>query len=157
VKMDIGTTNSAVSSSSVEINASATVPIINQRRANTTVSVASGQTILIGGLIATTDDKRMRKVPWLGDIPVLGVMFRKSHNTRERKELLVLLTPQVLSMSHETGEAKDAQRVTREQLDRSRIKDEIQRDDLQKQLLDPLFPGMEREKAPAGGKNDKSL
>ena len=157
VKMDIGTTNSALSSSSVEINSSATVPIINQRRATTTVSVPSGQTILIGGLIATTDDKRTKKVPWLGDIPVIGAMFRKSHNTRERKELLVLLTPQILSNSAEASAAKDIEKLTREQLDRSRIKDEIQRDDLQKQLLDPLFPEIEMEKAPVKEKGDKSL
>lgn len=156
VKMDIGTTNSALSSSSVEINASATVPIINQRRATTTVSVPSGQTILIGGLIATTDDKRTRKVPWLGDIPVLGAMFRKSNNTRERKELLVLLTPQILGNNTEATAAKDIEKVTREQLDRSRIKDEIQRDDLQRQVLDPLYPDLEQKKEPAPSKGDKS-
>lgn len=157
VKLDIGTTNSAVSSSSVPISKDVSAPIINQRRANTTVSVPSGQTILIGGLIATTDDKRMVKVPWLGDIPVIGAMFRKSHNTRERKELLILLTPQILSGSQEEGTVKDMQKVTREQLDRSRIQDEIKRDDLQKQLLDPLFPNIERESSPAKGKGDKSL
>lgn len=157
VKMEIGTTNSAISSTSVKINASATVPIINQRRANTTVSVPSGQTILIGGLIATTDDKRMTKVPWLGDIPVIGAMFRKSHNTRERKELLILLTPQILSNASEAKETKDIETMTREQLDRSGIKNQIKRDDLQKQLLDPLFPDkeMKNEKPPA--KDAKSL
>ncbi len=157
VKLEIGTTNSAVSSSSVPISKDISAPIINQRRANTTVSVPSGQTILIGGLIATTDDKRMVKVPWLGDIPVIGAMFRKSHNTRERKELLILLTPQILSGSQEEGTVKDMQKVTREQLDRSRIQDEIKRDDLQKQLLDPLFPNIERENSPPKGKGDKSL
>lgn len=157
VKLDIGTTNSAVSSSSVPISKDVSAPIINQRRANTTVSVPSGQTILIGGLIATTDDKRMVKVPWLGDIPVIGAMFRKSHNTRERKELLILLTPQILGGSLEEGTVKDMQKVTREQLDRSRIQDEIKRDDLQKQLLDPLFPNIERESSPPKGKGDKSL
>jgi len=151
VKMEIGTTNSAISSSTVKINASATVPIINQRRANTTVSVPSGQTILIGGLIATVDDKRMTKVPWLGDVPVIGAMFRKSHNTRERKELLILLTPQILSNPAEAKEVKDIGTMTREQLDRSGIKDQIKRDDLQKQVLDPLFPEKEpkNEKPPA--------
>ena len=50
VKLDLGTTNSSLGSSDVKINASATVPVINQRRANTTVSVQNGQTIIIGGL-----------------------------------------------------------------------------------------------------------
>ena len=99
----------------------------------------------------------MTKVPWLGDIPVIGAMFRKSHNTRERKELLILLTPQILSNASEAKETKDIETMTREQLDRSGIKNQIKRDDLQKQLLDPLFPdkGMKNEKPPA--KDAKSL
>ena len=47
--------------------------------------------------------------------------------------------------------------MTRDHLDKSRIKDEIKRDDLQKQLLDPLFPEIELEKPPVKGKGDKSL
>ena len=76
---------------------------------------------------------------------------------RDPSPLLVLLTPQILSNSAEASAAKDIEKLTREQLDRSRIKDEIQRDDLQKQLLDPLFPEIEMEKAPVKEKGDKSL
>ena len=150
VTMEIGTTNSAISSSSVEINASATVPIINQRRANTTVSVQSGQTIIIGGLIATTDDKRIKKVPVLGDIPVLGYLFSKSQMSRDRKELLILLTPQVLSTALGQGKLLGVDEVTREQLGRSQIKEGIKRDELQKQILDPLFPVPEPPQTPPG-------
>ena len=140
VKLDLGTTNSSLGSSDVKINASATVPVINQRRANTTVSVQSGQTILIGGLIATSDDKRVKKLPVLGDIPYLGALFRTTRVNRDRKELLIMLTPQVLAQAEGAGKFRPIDEVTREQLNRSRIKDEIKRDTLQKQLLDPLFP-----------------
>ena len=140
VKMEIGTTNSALSSSSVEINKSAIVPVINQRRANTTVTVQSGQTILIGGLIATTDDKRVKKLPLLGDIPGLGRLFRTTKINRERKELLILLSPQVLSTENTIPGSRSLEDVTREQLSKSRIKEEIKRDALQHVLLDPLFP-----------------
>jgi general secretion pathway protein D len=143
VTMEIGTTNSALSSSSVQINEFATVPIINQRRANTTVSVQSGQTIIIGGLIGTTDDKRVKKVPVLGDIPVIGFLFSKSQMTRDRKELLILLTPQVLATALGEGKLRPFDEITREQLDRSQIKEEIKRDEHQKQVLDPLFPVQE--------------
>jgi type II secretory pathway component GspD/PulD (secretin) len=124
----------------VEINASATVPIINQRRATTTVSVQSGQTIIIGGLIATSDDKRTSKVPILGDIPVLGFFFQKSQLSRERKELLILLTPQVIGNAAFVAKIRTGEDVTREALDSSGIKDQIRRDRLQKQVLDPLYP-----------------
>jgi type II secretion system protein D len=140
VKMEIGTTNSALSSSTVEVNKSATVPIINQRRANTTVSVQSGQTIIIGGLIATLDDRRVKKVPVLGSIPYLGALFRSTHTSRERKELLILLTPQVLNNPQTPVPLQDLQSITKEQTLNSTIGDSIKRDRLQKQIMDPIFP-----------------
>jgi general secretion pathway protein D len=139
VKMEIGTTNSALSSSTVEINASATVPIINQRRATTTVSVQSGQTVIIGGLIATSDDRRVRRVPVLGTLPVLGFFFSKTHSIRDRKELLILLTPQVLSAATTVGQIRDIDEFTQEQIRRSQMRDEFKRGDLEDQLLDPVF------------------
>ncbi|MCI0364367.1 MAG: hypothetical protein L0219_10820, partial [Phycisphaerales bacterium] len=140
VKLEVGTTNSTVSSSTVQVNRNAEVPIINQRIANTTVSVQSGQSILIGGLIGTLDDKRLRKVPFFGDIPVLGHLFRSNRNRQERRELLILLTPQVLTKSELAAKMLDPREMTDEQLRQSRIKDEIKRDEVQKQILDPVFP-----------------
>ncbi len=147
VKIDLNTTNSALSSSTIDINKSATVPIINQRRATTTVSVQSGQTIIIGGLIDTSDDRRVKKIPVLGNIPGLGALFRSSTSTRNRKELLILLTPQVLVNTTELAIPRSVDEVTRENLDRSRIKDQ-KRDELQKEILEPLYPEL-RETEPS--------
>ena len=83
---------------------------------------------------------RVRKVPVLGDIPVLGFLFSKSQLSRDRKELLILLTPQVLSTALGEGKLMGVDEITRDQLDRSQIKEGIKRDELQKQILDPLFP-----------------
>ena len=71
VKMDVSPTISAMASSSVEIAAGFTVPIINSRSASTAVSVQDGQTIVIGGLISTEDNQRVTKIPLLGDIPYI--------------------------------------------------------------------------------------
>jgi type II secretory pathway component GspD/PulD (secretin) len=140
VKLELGTTNSSISSGSVEINKSATVPIINQRRANTTVSVQNGQTIIIGGLIGTQEDRRVKKVPFLGDIPYLGAAFRSTKITKEKKELLIFLTPTIMISSQTPVPLNDAHEVTREQLDRSRLNEELKRNDFNKPLLDPIFP-----------------
>jgi type II secretion system protein D len=139
VKMEIGTTNSAISSSNVQINKSSTVPIINQRKANTTVSAQSGQTIIIGGLISTTDDRRVKKMPWLGDIPYLGAMFRSTSVTRERKELLILLTPQVLENGQNATPLQDPDEVTREQIDGTGFKSLMKGDAMQRRLVEPLY------------------
>jgi type II secretory pathway component GspD/PulD (secretin) len=140
VKMELGTTNSALSSSTVEINSSAVVPIINQRRANTTVSVQSGQTIIIGGLISTVDDKRVRKLPLLGDIPYVGALFRSTKSTRERKELLIFLTPLVLANKQEKVPLEDPQKVTQDIIRGSRFHKEIKRDEMQRSIVDPILP-----------------
>ncbi|MEQ2007570.1 MAG: secretin N-terminal domain-containing protein [Limisphaerales bacterium] len=140
VKLELGTTNSSISSSEVKINASATVQIINQRRANTTVSVQNGQTIIIGGLIGTQEDKRVRKVPYLGDIPYLGAAFRTTTVTKEKRELLIFLTPTILANNQAVVPLTDPNDAMRYQLERSRLNDEIKRNDFNKPLLDPIFP-----------------
>jgi type II secretion system protein D len=137
VKMEVEPTVSQLSSSEVTISPGVNVPIINQRKATTTVSVQNGQSVIIGGLIGTSDDRRRSKVPFLGNIPYLGVLFRSSHSTSDRKELLIILTPQLLLT------ADDGHRLTQDQLHRSTIKDEIRRDKLQQQILQPILPYFE--------------
>ncbi|MBX3438431.1 MAG: hypothetical protein KF861_13145, partial [Planctomycetaceae bacterium] len=71
-------------------------PIVDITRAQTTVSAASGQTIVLGGLITKDHMSMSRKVPWLGDIPLLGALFRYNSNMNDRKELLIIMTPHVI-------------------------------------------------------------
>ncbi len=71
-------------------------PIINQSQAVTTVNVPNGQTIVIGGMITKSDGTLERKVPWLGDLPVVGKAFRYDGTTTSRTELLIFLTPRIV-------------------------------------------------------------
>jgi len=68
-------------------------PVKDITTANTTVSVQSGQTIVLGGMITNENRTVNRKVPWLGDLPILGRAFRYDLQDMARTELLVLLTP----------------------------------------------------------------
>ncbi len=146
VKLEVGTTNSSLSSTSVEINQNATVPIINERRASTTVSVPDGQTVVIGGLISSSDDIRKKKVPLLGDIPYLGAVFRSTKKKTERRELLIMLTPQILGGADDETARSALDGSVRQQLDRSSIRDIKKPDALQKGLLDPLFPAPKQDR-----------
>ena len=68
----------------------------------TNLLVESGQTCVIGGLITNRETEIITKVPWLGDIPVLGLLF-KSYSTLEiNEELLVFLTPRIVKGVAET-------------------------------------------------------
>lgn len=71
-------------------------PVKDVITARTTISVPNGQTVVLGGMITTLDDVTERKVPWLGDIPLLGRAFRHDIARTRRTELLIFLTPRVI-------------------------------------------------------------
>jgi len=73
-----------------------TSPIKDITRAETTVSLASGNTVVMGGMITTSDDAIQRKVPWAGDLPVVGQLFRYDTRQTVRTELLIFLTPRLI-------------------------------------------------------------
>jgi general secretion pathway protein D len=71
-------------------------PKISVTTAQTTVSAASGETIVLGGLITKDTSVTRRRVPYLSSIPILGHLFRYDSNSMIRTELLIILTPQVV-------------------------------------------------------------
>jgi pilus assembly protein CpaC len=73
-----------------------TVPGVITRRSSTTVELGSGQTFAMAGLLRTTDEARVTKVPLLGEIPILGTLFRSVRYEEEQTELLVMVTAEVV-------------------------------------------------------------
>lgn len=73
-----------------------TSPVKDIATASTTVKVQDSQTIVLGGMITNSNDDIERKVPWLGDIPVVGQLFRFDSHAHRRTELLIFLTPRVI-------------------------------------------------------------
>ena len=69
---------------------------VNTRNADTTLSVADGRTIVLGGLIDRTERTSVQKVPLLGDIPILGELFRTTDTNAAETELIFLITPQIV-------------------------------------------------------------
>ena len=74
-------------------------PMVSTRATNTNVRVANGETLLIGGLIFDNDLESMSKMPFLGDLPFLKKIFRYRNTEREQRELLIFITPTVISAS----------------------------------------------------------
>ncbi|HTE43274.1 MAG TPA: type IV pilus secretin PilQ [Steroidobacteraceae bacterium] len=72
------------------------IPSIDTRRISTQARVNDGQTVVLGGVLETEKRDTQRKVPWLGDIPVLGYLFKTSTNTNNKRELLIFVTPKIL-------------------------------------------------------------
>jgi general secretion pathway protein D len=89
-------------------------PIIVQRRIASKVNVTSGQTVVLGGLIQDSTLQSSEKVPLLGDIPVLGNLFRSQRDENVRTELIVFITPRVIR------NAEDARDISEELRSRMR-------------------------------------
>jgi pilus assembly protein CpaC len=73
-----------------------TVPGVSTRRAGTTVEMADGQSFAIAGLLQSDIDNAIDKFPGLGDLPVLGTLFRSSNFQRKETELVILITPHLV-------------------------------------------------------------
>ncbi len=85
-----------VNISSGGTNGAVLVPVINSRVATTTVVVPDGQTVVIGGLMENTQADSETKVPGLGDIPVLGNLFKRKVKENVKRELMIFLTPTIV-------------------------------------------------------------
>jgi type IV pilus assembly protein PilQ len=86
-----------VSQPSATVASSVTgVPATDSRTAQTTVIVQDGETVVIGGLITDSVNNAVAKIPFLGDIPIIGWLFKKKIQERSRVELLIFVTPHVL-------------------------------------------------------------
>ena len=75
------------------------VPIIDKREINTSVLVDNGQTVVLGGVYEVEKRDDLTKVPFLGDVPILGNLFKKTGRTDTKAELLIFVTPRILSES----------------------------------------------------------
>ena len=107
VRMEVHPEISSLSTSSVQISDTLKASIINNRSATTTITVKDGHSIVVGGLITTTDETRETKVPGLGDIPVLGWLFKSATVTKGRTELLIILTPRIIRAASEADVITD--------------------------------------------------
>jgi type IV pilus assembly protein PilQ len=73
------------------------VPSINTKSVKTQVLVENGGTVVIGGIFEQVESTDVTKVPFLGDIPYLGNLFKTTNKQSNKVELLIFLTPKVLS------------------------------------------------------------
>lgn len=80
-------------------------PVVDTRAAQTTIQVKSGETVVLGGLMGDDDQVVTKKVPLLGDIPLLGNLFRHKYARRIKKNLLIFVTATLVNPSGELAEA----------------------------------------------------
>jgi pilus assembly protein CpaC len=74
-----------------------TVPAITTRKMNTQVELGEGQTLVLGGLLDNRESETFQKIPFIGDIPILGKLFQSKTTNKTNTELIVLVTPEIVS------------------------------------------------------------
>lgn len=75
------------------------IPIIGKREVNTAVLVEDGQTVVVGGVYEFSERSDVEKVPFLGDVPFLGNLFKRKGRNKQKAELLIMVTPKVLPVA----------------------------------------------------------
>ncbi len=82
-------------SAAVQLNG-VSVPALNVRRTDTTVELGDGESFVISGLVSSNLIQNVDKVPWLGDIPVIGAFFKSASTDRNNRELIMVVTPHLV-------------------------------------------------------------
>ena len=128
VSLDIFQESSAVKGDSL-LNASSVGPTTTKRSAKTSVLVKNGDTVVLGGMMQETFTNTVSQIPLLGDIPLLGNLFRFKSVSRKKTNLLIMLTPHII---REPGDM-----LQRSQEQQRKMTESF---DLQKQEVEETFP-----------------
>ena len=81
-----------------------TIPLVTRKAVNTQALIDEGQSLLLGGLITDTVENHNNKIPLLGDLPLVGALFRQVNKNRERMERLFLITPRLIASNKITSQ-----------------------------------------------------
>jgi general secretion pathway protein D len=131
--------------------------IINTREADATVIVPDNYTVILGGLMRNNDAIVEDKVPFLGDIPLLGNLFKKTKTTSLKTELLIFLTPHIIKSKEDlqkiTEPSKNKMDLITEALDAGQLKKAIK--EVVTQPAQDAAPKKKKEKKNAGQKTKK--
>ncbi len=134
LSLDVAPQISQLTGETVAVTDKASEPVISLRSASTSVVVPDGSTVIIGGLMEDNKTKNAKKVPLLGDIPLLGNLFKRRTDQKTKTELLIFLTPHVVRGAEEL-----ATMTTKEQ-DRYEIAPKAFPEKDMKRYLEPIVP-----------------
>ena len=102
-------------------------PTIDKRSAETVVVTPHGQTVVIGGLMETQKSETIQKIPILGDIPILGIPFRRTVREDQKRELLIFLTPYIVNDAAGIAQATSDELGRTEMAEKSFTKKEFEK------------------------------
>jgi len=96
---------------SIPISQGVSAPVIDIRSANTVAVTPNGQTVILGGLMQSAKSKTDTKIPFLGDIPLLGTLFKRTQRSDSTTELLIFLTPYIIEQPSQLAALSASERA----------------------------------------------
>lgn len=111
VEMIVSPEISSLTDQSVTIASGVSVPVIAKRSADTVVVTPDGQTVIIGGLMQNNKTSSESKIPLLGDIPLLGNLFKRQAKNGTKTELLIFLTPHIVQAPSQLAALSERERA----------------------------------------------
>ncbi|MHB1308633.1 MAG: type II secretion system protein GspD [Limisphaerales bacterium] len=96
IALDLSPVLTSLVDSQTSPSRTATAPVLDTKQASTLVRVRDGTTIVLGGLIHNESAKMERKIPLLGDIPLMGKLFTGKYTAKQKKELVIFVTPTIV-------------------------------------------------------------
>lgn len=128
VIMDVNPEITTALTDTVKVSETVDATIFATRSAQCRVAVPNGQTVVIGGLMEDTDSESSERIPLLGDLPLLGGLFKRTVTEKEKTELLIFLTPQVAK------DIEDLKRISDFERSKSKFLNEMEGTPLQEQV-----------------------
>ncbi len=150
VRMEVEQEVSDLTGSTVDVGPGVTSPIFFTRNAKTTITVMDSETVVLGGLITSRVENREQKVPLVGDIPGLGMIFRNQSDDTKRTELLLVLTPRVVRTPEEYHDMSIVERDRLQLIDKDALSDPLMQNlQIKGDGQEPATIPVRREAAPA--------
>lgn len=88
-----------------------TFPAMTKRTASAAINLESGMTMVIGGLLNSQDGKTIKKIPLLGDIPIIGEFFKHTSKTKDKRELMILIRPRIVESGEPARMSKELKEI----------------------------------------------
>jgi general secretion pathway protein D len=110
-------------------------PTLTKRLLRNTVLAENGRSVVLGGLISSNTQQRISKVPLLGDIPVLGWLFKRKSNTERKTNLLVFITPQIIKDASDLAQATRRAKNAMDRFRAGEMNTSLQTDSIESDLL----------------------
>lgn len=110
-----------------------TIPIISTTEAETTIMVKDGAVVIIAGLIKDSLDKTSKRIPFLGDVPIVGKIFSNVADVKKKEEIVILLTPHIVTGESTFDEIAKWQKYENDYF--NKIKDRIEQEEVKQQKI----------------------